>query len=102
MTTRPESERREARLAWLLCAPALAAILAVAVFPLGWTLLESVHLHDLRMPWLGRPFVGLANYAEALAEPRFWQALAHTAFFAAASVTLRVTKFSPRRGDSWL
>ncbi len=88
--TRPESERREARLAWLLCAPALAAILAVAVFPLGWTLLESLHLHDLRMPWLGRPFVALANYTEALAQPRFWQALAHTAFFAAASVSLEI------------
>ena len=27
------------------------------------------------MPWLGRPFVGVANYAEALADPRFWSAL---------------------------
>lgn len=90
MTTRSESERREARLAWLLCGPALLAILAVAVFPLAWTLLESLHLHDLRMPWLGRPFVGLANYAEALGEPRFWQALAHTGFFAATSVSLEI------------
>ena len=40
---------------------------AVAIFPLGWTVWESLHRHDLRMPWLGRPFVGLANYAEILA-----------------------------------
>ena len=30
----------------------------VAVFPILWTVWESLHLHDLRMPWLGRPFVG--------------------------------------------
>ena len=39
---------------------------------------------------LERPFVGLANYAEAVAEPRFWQALAHTAFFAITSVALEL------------
>ncbi len=33
---------------------------------------ESLHLHDLRMPWLGQPFVGLDNYVEALRDPRFW------------------------------
>jgi ABC-type sugar transport system permease subunit len=84
------AERREARLAWLLCAPALFAILAVALFPLAWTVWESLHLHDLRMPWRGQPFVGLANYAQALAEPRFWGALAHTALFAATSVALEL------------
>jgi ABC-type sugar transport system permease subunit len=55
-----------------------------------WTAWESLHRHDLRMPWLGRPFVGLANYAEALSDARFWQALGHTAFFTAASVTLEL------------
>lgn len=84
------ASRREARAAWLLCAPALLAILAVALFPLLWTFWESLHLHDLRMPWRGRPFVGAANYAEALGDPRFWGALAHTAGFAAASVTLEL------------
>ena len=58
-------ERAEARAAWALCAPALLAILGIALFPLAWTAWESLHLHDLRMPWLGRPFVGLANYLEA-------------------------------------
>lgn len=82
--------RREARAAWLLCAPALLAILAVALFPLLWTFWESLHLHDLRMPWRGRPFVGAANYAEVLGAPRFWGALAHTAAFAALSVALEL------------
>ena len=82
--------RREARGAWLLCAPALLAIVGIALFPLGVTFWESLHLHDLRMPWRGRPFVGLANYAEALAAPRFWGALANTAFFAALTVSLEL------------
>jgi ABC-type sugar transport system permease subunit len=83
-------ERQEARLAWWLVTPALATILLVALFPLLWTLWESVHLHDLRMPWLGRPFIGAVNYAEALRDPRFWAALGHTAFFTAVSVTLEL------------
>ena len=77
LTTRP-------RLAWWLVLPALATILLVALFPLAWTVWESLHLHDLRMPWLGRPFVGLDNYVEALGDPRFWSALGHTALFAVA------------------
>ena len=37
----------------------------VAAGPLLLTIWESLHLHDLRMPWLGRPFVGGANYVAA-------------------------------------
>ena len=83
-------ERQEARLAWQLVLPAFGTILLVALFPLFWTLWESLHLHDLRMPWLGEPFVGLANYAEALRDPRFWSALGHTVFFAVTSVGLEL------------
>jgi ABC-type sugar transport system permease subunit len=83
-------ERAEARLAWWLMSPALAAILLIALFPLLWTLWESLHLHDLRMPWLGRPFIGLGNYAEALRTPQFWAALGHTAFFTVTSVALEL------------
>jgi ABC-type sugar transport system permease subunit len=79
---------REARLAWLLMAPALAALAAVAAVPLAATVWESLHRHDLRLPWLGRPFVGLANYAAALTDPRLQAALVHTLAFVALSVTL--------------
>jgi ABC-type sugar transport system permease subunit len=83
-------ERQEARAAWALVLPAVLTILLVALFPLAWTVWESLHQHDLRMPWLGKPFVGIDNYAEALGDPRFWSALGHTAFFAAASVGLEL------------
>ncbi len=82
--------RDEARLAWALSLPALGTIALVAVFPIGWTVWESLHLHDLRMPWLGRPFIGLDNYAEAIGDGRFWSALGHTSLFVVASVTLEL------------
>lgn len=81
---------RERRLAWALAAPALAVIALVALLPIFWTFWESLHLHDLRMPWLGRPLVGLANYAEVLRDPRFWTALRHTVLFVIVSVTLEL------------
>jgi ABC-type sugar transport system permease subunit len=82
--------RADRRFAWVLVTPALATVAGVAVFPLAWTIWESLHRHDLRMPWLGRPFVGLANYGEILADRRFWEALGHTVLFTAASVTLEI------------
>ncbi len=84
------AESREARLAYGMVAPAVSTILLIALFPLGWTVWESFHLHDLRMPWLGQPFVGLENYLEVLADRRFWGAMAHTLWFAAASVSLEL------------
>ncbi|MEW6299951.1 MAG: sugar ABC transporter permease [Thermodesulfobacteriota bacterium] len=80
----------EARFAWLLTLPALGTILVIALFPLLWTVWESFHVHDLRMPWRGRPFVGLANYTEALTDARFWQAMGHTVLFTVSSVTLEL------------
>ena len=83
-------ERQEAQVAWTLVLPAVLTILLVALFPLAWTVWESLHLHDLRMPWLGKPFVGIDNYIEAFGDPRFWSALGHTVFFAVASVGLEL------------
>ncbi|MBP7775741.1 MAG: sugar ABC transporter permease [Acidobacteria bacterium] len=81
----------ERRLAWTLATPALAVIALVALFPILWTFWESLHLHDLRMPWLGRPFVGAANYREVLGTPRVWSALGHTGVFVAATLTLELS-----------
>jgi ABC-type sugar transport system permease subunit len=78
------------RLAWLLVLPAVGLVALVAIFPLGWTVWESLHLHDLRMPWRGRPFLGLDNYAELFGDPRFRSALLHTLLFTVVSVTLEL------------
>lgn len=73
-----------------MVAPAIAIIALVALFPLGWTVWESLHIHDLRMPWRGQPFVGLSNYADALGDARFWGAMWHTGLFTVVSVALEV------------
>ena len=89
MTTRSDSNE-DPRIGSAYVAPAVAIVLLVALFPRAWTLWESLHRHDLRMPWLGRPFVGLANCAEILRDARFWGALGHTAFFAVTSIALEL------------
>ena len=78
------------RLGWTFVTPALGVIGLVAIFPLLWTMWESLHLHDLRMPWLGRPFIGLDNYVEIARDPRFWRALGHTAFFTVTSISIEL------------
>jgi ABC-type sugar transport system permease subunit len=80
----------EARLGWWLSLPAVGTIAAIAIGPILWTLWESLHLHDLRMPWLGRPFIGADNYLEALSSPRFREALGHTAIFTLVTVALEL------------
>lgn len=80
----------ERRLAWLLVAPALATIALLAIFPLAATAWESLHRHDLRMPWIGKPFIGLKNYSDIAVDSRFWSALGHTAFFTAVTVALEL------------
>jgi ABC-type sugar transport system permease subunit len=81
---------RESRTAWAMVAPAIAIVALVAIAPMAWTAWESLHRHDLRMPWLGRPFVGLENYAEALHDARFVASVARTAAFVAVSVALEL------------
>lgn len=83
-------ETREARLAWLLVTPAVAVILLVSLVPIAGTMWEAMHRNDLRLPWLGRPFVGLENFSEAAGDPRFGAAVIHTVLFACVSVPLEL------------
>jgi ABC-type sugar transport system permease subunit len=86
----PSLRVREARLAWLLVAPALLILASVALAPLAATVWESLHRHDLRMPWLGSPWVGLSNYADGAADVRLREALVHTVVFTGFTVVLEV------------
>jgi ABC-type sugar transport system permease subunit len=78
------------RIALLLVVPAVAIIGLVALVPIGATAWEALHLRDLRLPWLGRPFIGIDNFAEAWGDPRFRDALWRTAAFAAVSVPIEL------------
>ena len=83
-------EIRETRLAWLLMTPTLALLAVMALGPLVATIWESLFSHDLRLPWLGRTFIGLGNYTEAASDARFRQALAHTVGFTVTTVAIEL------------
>jgi ABC-type sugar transport system permease subunit len=84
-------EREERRIAWRLVAPALLFVVGGALGPIAATLWEALHQHDLRLPWLGRPFIGLGNFVEAAGDDRFLAALGRTVVFAAITVPLELT-----------
>lgn len=79
------------RTAWAFVAPALTVIALVALAPMAWTAWESVHRHDLRLPWLGQPVIGLSNYAEAFRDPRFTGAALRTTLFVLVSVVVEIS-----------
>ncbi|KVR67119.1 carbohydrate ABC transporter permease [Burkholderia ubonensis] len=76
--------------AWLLVAPAMLALVAIAGWPLvrtAWFSLTDAQLADLSQ----RHFVGLDNYlgaAGVLRDPAWWQAVGNTVLFAVVSVLL--------------
>lgn len=86
MSRRADAERR---LAWWLCAPAVAAMLVVTAYPILYSLWLSLFRYDLRFP--GRSeFVGLDNYLSVVGSAIWWQALANTAFITVASVAVEL------------
>jgi ABC-type sugar transport system permease subunit len=83
-------EIRERRTAVAFVMPAIAVIAAVALVPIALTFWEALHSHDLRLPWLGRPFVGVANFVEAAADDRFQAAFVRTVAFALVTVPIEL------------
>ncbi len=77
------------RLGWLLCAPAVLAMLLVTAYPIlyaGWL---SLHRYDLRFPDR-QAFVGLANYASVLSSEVWWRSLFNTLVVTLGSVTIEL------------
>ena len=85
--------RSRVRGAWLMAAPMLAILLAVAGWPLARTLWLS--LTDTSLSNLDESrFVGLANYigdGGLLLDPGWWGAVGNTVLFAVVSVSLETT-----------
>jgi ABC-type sugar transport system permease subunit len=80
----------DARLARLFVAPVVVIVGATAIVPIASTLWAALHQRDLRLPWLGQPFIGLANFVEAAGDRRVLDALVHTAAFAAITVPIEL------------
>jgi multiple sugar transport system permease protein len=84
-----EGARAERRLGWLLCAPAVIIMLAVAAYPIGYAIWLSLQRYDLRFP-ADREFIGLANYATVLTSSLWWTALGVTVFITVVSVAVEL------------
>ena len=81
--------RSERRLGWMLCAPAVVAMLLVTAYPIIYALVLSVQNLDLRFPNEGG-FVGLDNYKTVLTSSLWWTDLFNTAFITVITVTVEL------------
>ena len=79
----------EQRLGWLLCAPAVVAMLLVTAYPLAYAFWLSLFRIDLRFP-SQHAFVGVKNYLSILTSEVWWNALFNTLIIAISSVTIEL------------
>lgn len=84
-----DKTRAERKLAFMLCAPAVFAMLLVTAYPIGYAIVLSVQKLDLRFP-NESGFVGLDNYKTVLTSPLWWQGVGNTALIAAVSVVIEL------------
>jgi multiple sugar transport system permease protein len=88
MTLRRKSRSAHPSGKFTLVVPATVLILAVAVFPLVYSVFVSFQNLDARTP-VGS-FVGLRNYVDVLRDSRFLNALGNTTFLMVISVAIEL------------
>jgi multiple sugar transport system permease protein len=86
VTDRAKAERK---LAWMLCAPAVIAMLVVTGYPIAYAIYLSFQKFDLRFPD-DKEFVGFANYADVLTSTTWWSALSTTLIITVISVAIEL------------
>lgn len=83
--------RQERRFARVLVTPGLLVLVITTTFPLAYLLLSSLYRNDLGGGTGGEPaFVGPANYAQALDDPRFWHSLRLSVIYTVSSVASQI------------
>jgi multiple sugar transport system permease protein len=86
VTDRAKAERK---LAWMLCAPAVIAMLIVTGYPIAYAIYLSLHRYDLRFPD-DKHWVGLNNYIDVLTSSTWWTDVLNTVFITVVSVSLEL------------
>lgn len=81
--------RSERKLAWMLCAPAVLAMLLVTAYPIAYAVVLSLQDVDLRFPDEGG-FVGLSNYTAVLSSDLWWTDVFNTVFIMVISVAIEL------------
>jgi len=81
--------RAERKLAWMLCAPAVIAMLIVTGYPIGYAFYLSLQKFDLRFPD-DKEFVGLSNYGDVLSSTTWWSDVVTTLIITVCSVAIEL------------
>jgi multiple sugar transport system permease protein len=81
--------RSERKLAWMLCAPAVIAMLVVTAYPIAYAVILSLQDIDLRFPDEGG-FVGLDNYVTVLTSDLWWTDFFNTIFVMVTTVVIEL------------
>ncbi len=84
-----EGKRAERRLAWMLCAPAVIVLAAVAAYPMIYAVWLSLQRSDLKFPQ-DQEFIGLANYVTVLTNQYWWSAFWVTVLITVISVAIEM------------
>jgi multiple sugar transport system permease protein len=85
-----ERARSERRLGWMLCAPAVIAMLLVTAYPIVYAFVLSLQNLDLRFP-NANSWAGLTNYKTVLTAQLWWQDVFNTVFITVVSVAIELT-----------
>src|SRR5215211_1169225 len=85
-----ERARSERRLGWMLCAPAVIAMLLVTAYPICYAIALSLQNLDLRFPDESS-WAGLDNYEAVLTSTLWWQDVLNTVVITVVSVALELT-----------
>jgi multiple sugar transport system permease protein len=81
--------RSENRLGWMLCGPAVFAMLLVTAYPIGYAIVLSLQHLDLRFPD-ENSFAGLSNYQTVLTSSLWWQDIFNTLFITVIAVSIEL------------
>jgi multiple sugar transport system permease protein len=84
-----EGTRAERRFGWMLCAPAVIVMAAVAFYPIIYAVYLSLQRYDFRVPKLTH-FVGLANYGAVLSSGIWWHAFLVTVVITVVTVAVEL------------
>jgi multiple sugar transport system permease protein len=84
-----ERTRSERRLGWMLCAPAVIAMLLVTAYPIVYAIALSMQKLDLRFPDEGG-FIWFSNYKTVLTSSLWWQDVWNTVVIMVISVAIEL------------
>jgi multiple sugar transport system permease protein len=81
--------RSERKLGWMLCAPAVLAMLLVTAYPIVYAVVLSLQNVDLRFPD-ENSFAGLSNYVTVLTSDLWWTDVFNTVFLMIVTVSIEL------------